>query len=148
MMPSFLPVAGLTNAALSQQRVVTGLGSSCSQPLLANRPSKRVGSGRKLISYSPAAGGAGRSCWAQLPASAVFDSRGRALPAITPDRTDSCQNVSNSPDFLVSPNHFRQNARTISRPSVGGTGPPWAPGDGRPGPRRTAETNSRALLPP
>ena len=58
-------------------------------------------------------------------------------------------NVSNSPDFLDCSSHRRQYARTISRPSVGGTGPPpWLPGDGRPGSRRTAETSSMALLPP
>ena len=32
-------VAGLMRAALSQVRCVIGLGNSCSQPLLANRPS-------------------------------------------------------------------------------------------------------------
>ena len=48
--PSSSAVAGLMRAALSQVSLVIGLGSSCSQPLLANRPSKSVGSGRKTIS--------------------------------------------------------------------------------------------------
>ena len=43
------------SAALSQVSLVRGLGSSWSQPLLANRPSQIVGSGRKTIS-SPRAG--------------------------------------------------------------------------------------------
>ena len=42
--------AGLTMAALSQVSLVRGLGSSWSQPLLANRPSQIVGSGQKVIS--------------------------------------------------------------------------------------------------
>jgi len=36
---SFLAVFGLRNAALSHEIFVSGLGSSWSQPLLANRPS-------------------------------------------------------------------------------------------------------------
>ena len=43
-------VAGLTRAALSQVSRVSGRGSSCSQPLLAWRPSWIAGSGRKMIS--------------------------------------------------------------------------------------------------
>src|SRR6202040_791633 len=41
---------GLTIAALSHVSLVTGLGNSCSHPLLANRPSYTVGSGRKIYS--------------------------------------------------------------------------------------------------
>ena len=37
--PSFSAVAGLIRAALSQVSRVIGSGNSCSQPLLANRPS-------------------------------------------------------------------------------------------------------------
>ena len=37
-------------AALSQVSLVSGFGNSCSQPLLAKRPSKSVGSGRNKIS--------------------------------------------------------------------------------------------------
>ena len=37
-------------AALSHVSLVSGLGNSCSQPLLANRPSQIVGSGQKVIS--------------------------------------------------------------------------------------------------
>ena len=43
-------------AALSHVSLVRGLGSSCSQPLLANRPSQIVGSGRKVISSPPRSG--------------------------------------------------------------------------------------------
>ena len=48
--PEPLGRAGLTSAALSQVSLVNGLGSSWSQPLLANRPSQTVGSGRKTSS--------------------------------------------------------------------------------------------------
>ena len=41
------------NAALSQVSRVRGLGNSWSQPLLANRPSQIVGSGRKTSSRPP-----------------------------------------------------------------------------------------------
>src|SRR5260370_40572124 len=47
-------VLGLTNAALSQVSLVTGFGNSCSQPLLAKRPSYTQGSGRKMNSMSSA----------------------------------------------------------------------------------------------
>ena len=48
--PSRSAGAGLTSAALSQVSLVSGLGSSWSQPLLAKRPSQIVGSGRKTSS--------------------------------------------------------------------------------------------------
>ena len=51
-------VAGLTSTALSHVRCVIGFGSSCSQPLLLNRPSSIVGSGRNAIS-KPEPGAAG-----------------------------------------------------------------------------------------
>src|SRR5690349_4774615 len=44
---------GLTHAVGSHVILVSGLGSSCSQPLFANRPSQIVGSGRKMISRPP-----------------------------------------------------------------------------------------------
>ena len=50
---------GLIHAAVSQVSFVSGFGSSCSQPLLAKRPSQIVGSGRKMISSPPVAAGAG-----------------------------------------------------------------------------------------
>ncbi len=56
------PRPGSTSAALSQDSLVRGLGSSWSQPLLAQRPSPIVGSGRKRISrlsWPPSAGVAG-----------------------------------------------------------------------------------------
>ena len=57
---------GLIHAAVSHVSFVSGFGASCSQPLLAKRPSQTVGSGRNTSS-SPAgaAGGA-----AQEPAAA------------------------------------------------------------------------------
>ena len=48
--PSRSAVARLSSAVLSQVSLVRGLGSSWSQPLLANRPSRIVGSGRKFSS--------------------------------------------------------------------------------------------------
>src|SRR5206468_5971201 len=53
-------VTGDIAATLSQVTVVTGFGSSCSQPLLAKRPSWIVESGRNVISR-PDVGGAGAS---------------------------------------------------------------------------------------
>ena len=58
--PSRLAWAGLIRAALSQVRRVMGLGSSCSQALLANRPSHTAGSGRKTSSRATRSAGAGR----------------------------------------------------------------------------------------
>src|SRR4029078_11060228 len=46
---------GLIHAVVSQGTLVSGFGSSCSQPLLANRPSQTVGSGRKISSSPPCA---------------------------------------------------------------------------------------------
>src|SRR6187397_1039002 len=43
-------VAGLAITALSQVSLVIGLGTSCSQPLLLNRPSSTDGSRRKASS--------------------------------------------------------------------------------------------------
>src|SRR5215212_9080580 len=56
----------LIQAVGSQVTFENGLGNSCSQPLLAKRPSQIVGSGRKMISSPLAAlavaeGGGGRS---------------------------------------------------------------------------------------
>src|SRR5262249_62236904 len=44
---SLCSVAGLTNIALSHTSLVSGLGSSCSHPLLLNRPSRMQGSSLK-----------------------------------------------------------------------------------------------------
>ena len=61
--PSRSAVRAPTYATLSHVTFESGFGSSCSQPLLAKRPSRIVGSGRKTISYPPAparrAGGSG-----------------------------------------------------------------------------------------
>src|SRR6476619_3118326 len=53
----WLASAGCIQAELSQVILVSGLGSSCSQPLFAKRPSQTFGSGRKMISR-PGAGAA------------------------------------------------------------------------------------------
>ena len=48
--PRAAAVFGLTSATLSHVTFVSGLGSSCSQPRFAKRPSKTAGSVRKAIS--------------------------------------------------------------------------------------------------
>ena len=55
--PRSFASCGLTQAVGSHVTFVSGFGSSCSQPLLAKRPSHTVGSGRKMISRPPVAGG-------------------------------------------------------------------------------------------
>src|SRR3954467_12932608 len=55
--PRSFASCGLTQAVGSHVTFVSGFGSSCSQPLLAKRPSQTVGSGRKMISRPPLAGG-------------------------------------------------------------------------------------------
>ncbi len=55
--PRCSAIAGLISSALSQVSLVTESGSSCSQPLLAKRPSQIVGSGRKVISGLSGDGG-------------------------------------------------------------------------------------------
>src|SRR5579864_142814 len=50
--PSCCAVAGLISATLSQLNLVIGLGSSSSQPFVANRPSYSDGSGRNTTSTS------------------------------------------------------------------------------------------------
>src|SRR5213592_857959 len=52
-------VCGLRRAALSPVSWLRGRGSSCSQPLLAKRPSRTEGSGRNTISRPCPAGGEG-----------------------------------------------------------------------------------------
>src|SRR5262245_8432783 len=49
---------GWIQAVVSQVSFVSGFGSSCSQPMLAKRPSQIVGSGRKMISRPLAIAGA------------------------------------------------------------------------------------------
>ena len=59
---------GLIQAAVSHVSFVSGFGASCSQPLLAKRPSQTVGSGRKTSSSPPARAGAGGGVGAREPA--------------------------------------------------------------------------------
>ena len=77
-----LAVATPISAALSQVIFVVKSGSSCSQPLLANRPSKTFGQGKKVTSVPAAAAGmAGRLAEAVTLA-------GRAVvPSATPSWT-------------------------------------------------------------
>src|SRR6202007_2990110 len=79
----FCPNFGLTSAALSQVSLVNGLGNSCSQPLLAKRPSYTVGSGRKMYSTSPAGITLGSGKLAGLNFSSGLIG-GNFVPAITP----------------------------------------------------------------
>ncbi len=51
--PSLSAIVKPTMAALSQTSLVIGLGNSWSQPLLANRPSQIVGSGRNRTLQLP-----------------------------------------------------------------------------------------------
>src|ERR1051326_5830941 len=50
-------VTGPIAITLSQVILLSGFGSSCSQAMLANRPSQTVGSGWNTTSSSPSAGG-------------------------------------------------------------------------------------------
>src|SRR4030095_3377824 len=79
-------VAGLIRAALSQVSLVRGLGSSCSQPLLANRPSQIVGSGRRRRSIEErrSGGGDGRSPSSILKPPYATSRGGSAVFAIRP----------------------------------------------------------------
>jgi hypothetical protein len=130
-------IAGPISAALSQVRRVIGLGSSCSQPLLANAPSATFGSGRNSTAI-PVSGAtaAGRSA---CRPSAMISSTGRgrpgssigiALPATNPSCSARRQAVSKSP-----PIRPRQKARTMS----------WPDGSVSPA---SAATTSSALRPP
>ena len=58
-MPCASAVFGLMYATLSHVTFESGLGNSCSQALLAKRPSSTCGSGRKMISSPVFAAGAG-----------------------------------------------------------------------------------------
>src|SRR6266536_1750859 len=65
-------MAGLMRIALSHVSFVMGFGSSCSQPLLANRPSSTDGSFRKTISI-PATGADGDAPIASVRTLTLFD---------------------------------------------------------------------------
>jgi hypothetical protein len=75
-------VAGLTMMALSHVSLVIGLGSSCSQPLLANRPSRTDGSFRNAISR--AAAGCNRAARKTEQPRALTGFCGKAVFGITP----------------------------------------------------------------
>jgi len=91
--PRRAAVAGDMAATLSQVTVVTGLGSSCSQPLFAKRPSWMVGSGRKVISrVSARIFETGAGIGADVTAFS-----GNAVPAMTPSWSARRHAVSKSP---------------------------------------------------
>ena len=95
--PSRCAVAGLKRAALSHDSFVSGLGSSCSQPLFANRPSQIVGSGRKTISRpSDAAVDAASTQAISLTCGATALGLS-AVPSITPASSAVRQACSKSP---------------------------------------------------
>src|ERR1700733_16160091 len=82
-------VLGLIQMALSQVILFWGLGSSCSQPLLANDPSQMVGSGRKMISMPCAVLGCDAG-----GALAVTFTAGSAVLGTTPSCSAFCQKIS------------------------------------------------------
>src|SRR5579862_9611664 len=98
VVPRVSAVAGETIAALSQVMRVTGLGNSCSQPLLDHSPSPTAGSGRKTTSSAPYAP-AGEEC-ARLTKSACGATliAGSTVLATTP----SCNEVSQSASKALS----------------------------------------------
>src|SRR3954471_15284263 len=82
-------VRGLIRITLSQVIFVSGLGSSISHPLFAQRPSQMQGSGRNTTSYEPGLVGTGGAAVlaARLPAGGAGRG-GSALPATTPSCSD------------------------------------------------------------
>jgi hypothetical protein len=97
---SLAAVAGLTITALSHVSLVIGLGSSCSHPLLAKRPSRTAGSFLKTISRPPPAGAGLWSCAAGLTVTVLA---GNAVPGITPSCSQRRQADSNSGVIAVAP---------------------------------------------
>ena len=84
--PSCSAVRGESSSALSQVSLVIGLGSSWSQPLLAKRPSRSVGSGRRASS-KPFAGtlvASSRAAATPTSAASAGAARGSALASTTP----------------------------------------------------------------
>ena len=123
--PSRSAVAGETSRALSQVSLVSGLGHSWSQALLAKRPSQRVGSGRKFSSSSAppepsrevladeAISRAASAAWA-IPAAETATARGgSAVPGTTPSWTARSQAASKPASPPPSPCR-RQWSRTRS----------------------------------
>src|SRR5580700_3821025 len=95
---SFSAVAGLTSTALSHVSLVIGLGSSCSQPLFAKRPSRIDGSLRKETSR-PEAAGAGVAAGVAVrlkPGATETDLGANAVSGITPSWTQRRQERSNA----------------------------------------------------
>src|SRR5579864_4685329 len=122
---SLCAVVGLIQTALSQVILFCGLGSSWSQPLLANDPSQTVGSGRNMISIP------GAALDSAAGALAVTLTAGSAVFGTTPSCSDFFQNMSKPAALPCA----CQYSRTKSCAVLSGS------------PARVAIT-SRAVLPP
>ncbi len=107
--PRAAAVFGLTSATLSQVILLSGFGSSCSQPRLAKRPSKTAGSVRNAIS-SPSDGAFGAPAPAHAPGFTRRALASKAVPATTPSWSARFQRFSKS----TSPSTPCQWARTIA----------------------------------
>ena len=85
-------VFGLSSAALSQVSLVTGSGTSWSQPLLANRPSSTRASRSKTSSRFPAESGPAGFAAATAPAIGSARSAGVTGGTVEPLSIPSCRN--------------------------------------------------------
>ena len=100
--PSFLAVSIERIAALSHTSLVTGSGSSCNQPLLANRPSSMVLSTRNWISISlGAVEASGLIASTSSAPRRVGLMRSNAVSATTPSCSDLRQKCSKNSTWLV-----------------------------------------------
>src|SRR5688572_6696847 len=81
--PKNSAVFGLMYATLSQVTFESGFGSSCNQPLLANRPSSTCGSGRNTISMPTGSAAVGGGICAAVAGerAAAVDATGAVWPA-------------------------------------------------------------------
>ncbi len=104
--PSSAAVFGLTSATLSHVTLVSGFGSSCSQPRFAKRPSKTAGSVRNAIS-SPSERADGPAP-VHGPGATLADFVSNAVPATTPSWSARFQRVSKS-----APSSLAQCARRM-----------------------------------
>ncbi len=112
--PRASAVLGLTRATLSHVTLVSGFGSSCSQPRFAKRPSNTEGSVRNAISRP--AGAALRPAFSQPPKTTFTVFSGNAVPATTPSCSARFQRCSKPSE----PSAPSQWARSTSWP-------PWSP---------------------
>src|SRR5262249_4463686 len=106
--PRRLAVAGEIMTALSQVSLVMGRGNSSSQMLLAKRPSKIYGSGRKTTSRAPGLEGGGKE--GALAALSAGRISANAEASMNPSCSDFLHQVSKSAPCFC----FVQYSRTIS----------------------------------